>query len=228
MSTEQIKTWRSELKAQQSALEQTFLKNTNPASLLKKHTKLIDNLLRKVWQYSDLNNEITLIAVGGYGRQALFPYSDIDLLILMPDNPSAAQNKKIEALVGVLWDLGLNIGHSVRTLQECISEAADDATVQTNLLESRLICGSKVIYTQFFIEIKQQLNAAAFLDAKMAEQNKRHAKFNDTGYSLEPNIKESPGGLRDIHTILWLAQSQGLGNNWLELAKKMALLANLN
>jgi [protein-PII] uridylyltransferase len=219
MSTEQIKTWRSELKAQQSALEQTFLKNTNPASLLKKHTKLIDNLLRKVWQYSDLNNEITLIAVGGYGRQALFPYSDIDLLILMPDNPSAAQNKKIEALVGVLWDLGLNIGHSVRTLQECISEAADDATVQTNLLESRLICGSKVIYTQFFIEIKQQLNAATFLDAKMAEQNKRHAKFNDTGYSLEPNIKESPGGLRDIHTILWLAQSQGLGNNWLELAK---------
>ncbi|QVL45556.1 MAG: [protein-PII] uridylyltransferase [Methylophilaceae bacterium] len=219
MPMDQIKAWRSELKVQQAALEQTFLKNTNPASLLKKHTKLIDNLLRKVWQYSDLNNEITLIAVGGYGRQALFPYSDIDLLILMPDNASAAQNKKVEALVGVLWDLGLNIGHSVRTLQECISEATDDATVQTNLLESRLICGSKVIYTQFFIEIKQQLNAAAFLDAKIAEQNKRHAKFNDTGYSLEPNIKESPGGLRDIHTILWLAQSQGLGNNWLELAK---------
>ncbi len=219
MSTNQIKAWRTELKVQQAALEQSFLKNTNPASLLKKHTKLIDNLLRKVWQYSELNNEITLIAVGGYGRQALFPYSDIDLLILMPDNASATQNKKIEELVGVLWDLGLNIGHSVRTLQECITEATDDATIQTNLLESRLICGSKVIYTQFFIEIKQQLNAAAFLDAKVAEQNKRHAKFNDTGYSLEPNIKESPGGLRDIHTILWLAQSQGLGNNWLELAR---------
>jgi [protein-PII] uridylyltransferase len=219
MSTEQIKIWRTELKAQQALLEQEFLKNTNPASLLKKHAKLIDKLLSKVWQHSGLNNEITLIAVGGYGREELFPFSDIDLLILMPDNASDTQNKKIEALIGVLWDLGLNIGHSVRTLQECITEAADDATIQTNLLESRLICGSEVVYTQFFIEIKQQLNAIAFLDAKMAEQNKRHAKFNDSGYSLEPNIKESPGGLRDIHTILWLAQSQGLGNNWLELAK---------
>lgn len=219
MSTEQIKTWRTELKAQQTLLEQDFLKKTNPASLLRNHAKLIDKLLKKVWQHSGLNNEITLIAVGGYGREELFPFSDIDLLILMPDNASDAQNKKVETLVGVLWDLGLNIGHSVRTLQECITEAADDATIQTNLLESRLICGSEVVYTQFYIEIKQQLNATAFLDAKIAEQNKRHEKFNDSGYSLEPNIKESPGGLRDIHTILWLAQSQGLGNNWLELAK---------
>lgn len=219
MSTEQIKTWRTELKAQQTLLEQDFLKKTNPASLLKNHAKLIDKLLKKVWQHSGLNNEITLIAVGGYGREELFPFSDIDLLILMPDNASDTQNKKIETLVGVLWDLGLNIGHSVRTLQECITEAADDATIQTNLLESRLICGSEVVYTQFYIEIKQQLNATAFLDAKIAEQNRRHEKFNDSGYSLEPNIKESPGGLRDIHTILWLAQSQGLGNNWLELAK---------
>ncbi len=219
MSTEQIKTWRIELKAQQALLQQEFLKNTNPASLLKNHAKLIDKLLSKVWQHNELNNEITLIAVGGYGREELFPYSDIDLLILMPENASETQNNKIEALIGVLWDLGLNIGHSVRTLQECITEAADDATIQTNLLESRLICGSKVVYTQFFIEIKQQLNVTTFLDAKMAEQNKRHAKFNDSGYSLEPNIKESPGGLRDIHTILWLAQSQGLGNTWLELAR---------
>jgi [protein-PII] uridylyltransferase len=219
MSIETIKAWRSDLKQQQAALEQTFLKNKNAASLLKKHAKLIDNLLKSVWQYSKLNNEVTLIAVGGYGRQALFPYSDIDLLILVPENISESKSKQIEALIGVLWDLGLNIGHSVRTLQECINEARDDATIQTNLLEARLICGSKVVYTSFFIEIKQQLNASQFLQAKVAEQKARHAKFNDTGYNLEPNIKESPGGLRDLHSVLWLAQCQGLGNTWLELAR---------
>tara|TARA_B110000879_G_scaffold47313_1_gene66683 strand:+ start:2914 stop:5466 length:2553 start_codon:yes stop_codon:yes gene_type:complete len=219
MSLEQIKAWRNDLKEQQALLEQGFLKNKNPASLLKKHTKRIDELLNLVWEQSTLNNEITLIAVGGYGREELFPYSDIDLLILLPDNVTDEQNKEIEALIGVLWDLGLNIGHSVRTLQECIDEATSDPTIQTNLLESRLLCGSQVIYTQFFIKVKQQLDPANFLTAKIAEQNNRHAKFNDTAYNLEPNIKESPGGLRDIQTILWLAQSQGLGNTWLELAK---------
>lgn len=219
MQLEQTKVWRSNLQAQQALLEQDFLKNKNPASLLKKHTKLIDELLNLVWGHSALNNEVTLIAVGGYGREELFPYSDIDLLILLPDNVSDEQNKEIGTLIGILWDLGLNIGHSVRSLQECIDEAVNDSTIQTNLLESRLLCGSQVIYTRFFIEVKQQLDPTNFLASKVSEQNNRHAKFNDTAYNLEPNIKESPGGLRDIQTILWLSQSQGLGNNWLELAK---------
>lgn len=219
MSIETIKAWRSELKQQQATLEQVFLAKKNAANLLKKQSALIDNLLKSVWQYSNLNDEITLIAVGGYGRQALFPYSDIDLLILVPDHLSDNKKKQIEDLIGVLWDLGLNVGHSVRTLQECISEATNDVTIQTNLLEARLICGSKVVFTSFFIEVKQQLNTAQFLQAKIAEQNARHAKFNDTGYNLEPNIKESPGGLRDLHAILWLAQSQGLGSTWAELAR---------
>jgi [protein-PII] uridylyltransferase len=219
MSIETIKAWRSDLKQQQAALEQAFFNNKNASNLLKKQSVLIDNLLKAVWQHSGLNDEITLIAVGGYGRQTLFPYSDIDLLILVPAHVSETKKKQIEDLIGVLWDLGLNIGHSVRTLQECISEASSDATIQTNLLEARLICGSKVVYTSFIIEIKQQLNPTQFIYAKIAEQNARHAKFNDTGYNLEPNIKESPGGLRDLHTILWLAQSKGLGNTWLALAR---------
>jgi len=219
MPLEQTKVWRSNLQAQRALLEQDFLKNKNPASLLKKHTKLIDELLNLVWEHSALNNEVTLIAVGGYGREELFPYSDIDLLILLPDNVSDEQNKEIGTLISILWDLGLNIGHSVRSLQECIDEAANDSTIQTNLLESRLLCGSQVIYTRFFIEVKQQLDPTNFIASKVSEQNNRHAKFNDTAYNLEPNIKESPGGLRDIQTILWLSQSQGLGNNWIELAK---------
>jgi len=219
MLIEEIQTWRSHLKREQTRLEKAFLENTNPNSLLKNHTRLIDHLLMDVWQKSGLSTEVCLIAVGGYGRGELFPHSDIDLLILMPDNATETQNKQIEALIGVFWDLGLNIGHSVRSLQECISEAVADATIQTNLLEARFLCGNETVYSNFSIKISQQLDPQHFLTAKIAEQNERHSKSNDTGYNLEPNVKESPGGLRDLHTILWLAQSQGLGNTWSALSK---------
>ncbi len=219
MSIETIKAWRTALKTAQSQLEQAFFENLNPAKLLKEHTKLIDQLLVDVWQESGLTQEVCLIAVGGYGREELFPHSDIDLLILVPDHVSEEQNKQIETLIGVFWDLGLNIGHSVRSLQECIDEASDDATIQTNLLEARYLCGSETTYSDFSIKISQQLDPASFLEAKIAEQKSRHKKSNSTGYNLEPNIKESPGGLRDLHAILWLAQSQGLGNTWAALAK---------
>lgn len=219
MSMEKIKAWRAHLKQEQALLEQEFLENTNPASLLKNHTKLIDKLLESVWEGSGLNQEVSLIAVGGYGREELFPYSDIDLLILVPDSPSELQNTEIETLISVLWDLGLNIGHSVRSLPECINEASEDATIQTNLLEARFLCGSEPIFSDFSIKVSQQLDAEKFLKAKIDEQNIRHKKANDTGYNLEPNIKESPGGLRDLHSVLWIAQSQGLGNTWLSLSK---------
>lgn len=219
MTTNQIKTWRNDLTQKQTALEQNFLTSKNDASLLKKHSKLTDNLLQSVWQHTKIDKEISLIAVGGYGRQELFPHSDIDLLILVPEDVSEAQNKALETLVGILWDLGLNIGHSVRSLKECIDEAAKDTTIQTNLLEARLIVGNQDDFAHFTDVVKKNLNASQFLKAKITEQNNRHAKSNDTGYNLEPNIKESPGGLRDLHTILWLAQSLDLGNTWQALAK---------
>ena len=216
---EAIQAWRSDLKSQQLALEHTFFAQQNSASLLKKHTNLIDKLLKAIWLQANIE-DVSLIAVGGYGRGELFPYSDVDLLILVQENITEIQTQAIEALIGVLWDIGLNVGHSVRNLQECISEAKNDVTVQTNLLEARLLCGNKSQFNQFFSLLNQQLNPALFLAAKVREQDNRHAKFNDTAYNLEPNIKESPGGLRDLHTILWLAQSQHLGNTWAELAKK--------
>jgi [protein-PII] uridylyltransferase len=219
MSTMTISAWRKELKEQQVKLEELFLKDKNPTSLLKKHTKLIDSLLQKVWCENGLSEDVSLIAVGGYGRKELFPYSDIDLLILVPEHVSDAQNQAIEEMVGILWDLGLNIGHSVRSMQECIQEAAEDISIQTNLLEARLICGPKATFANFYIAINQQMNGDQFLSRKLTEQKNRHAKFNDTAYKLEPNIKESPGGLRDLHVILWIAQSQGLGNTWTELEK---------
>ncbi len=219
-----MQAWRLDLKTQQQALETAFFQHQNTAKLLKQQSLLIDRLLKKIWLQANIHGDIALIAVGGYGRNQLFPYSDIDLLILLPDadfsaEVNALQNQKIESLIGLLWDIGLNVGHSVRTLQECIDESVHDVTVQTNLLEARLLCGKKNHFIAFLKAVNQTMDAASFFAAKFKEQDNRHAKFNDTTYNLEPNIKESPGGLRDLHMILWLAVSQNLGKNWADLAK---------
>lgn len=215
---------KTQLKTKQNLLEIAFFKQKNTAQLLKKSTYLIDGLLQQIWLQAAFNkttshNDVVLIAVGGYGRQELFPYSDIDLLILLPSTHIEALNNEIENMIGLLWDIGLNVGHSVRTIDECINEATLDVTVQTNLMESRLVIGSKANYQQFLSAIDAKMQPATFFAAKFKEQNNRHAKFNDTAYNLEPNIKESPGSLRDLHTILWLSRSQKLGKNWAELAK---------
>lgn len=222
-SRESIQAWRVALKAQQQALEEAFFVHKNPARLLKNHAKCIDNLLKTIWLQTNIHETSSLIAVGGYGRGELFPYSDVDLLILVPEEISTEQNQEVEALIGALWDIGLNVGHSVRNLQECMIEAKNDETVQTNLLEARLLCGNKIQFKKFFSALNQQVSAALFLAEKTREQDNRHAKFNDTAYSLEPNIKESPGGMRDLHSILWIAQSQNLGKTWAELAENKVI-----
>jgi [protein-PII] uridylyltransferase len=210
--------WRDALKSEQAATQSLFYQQHNTKQTLKSLSLSVDSLLIQVWQKFEIETELCLIAVGGYGREELFPYSDIDLLILLPYEASAALNEKIEGLVGALWDIGLNVGHSVRTLEECKREAKLDVTVLTNLLESRLLHGTKSNYKIFISEIKASIDAKQFYDDKLKEQTQRHAKFNDTAYNLEPNLKESPGGLRDLNMILWIAQSQSLGGNWRELA----------
>ncbi len=214
-----IQALRSHIKEEQAALEASFFEHETPAQLLKKHAQLIDKLLKQIWLEANIDNDVTLIAVGGYGRGELFPYSDIDLLILLPPAHGNQQNTKIEQLIGKLWDIGLNVGHSVRTLDECVTEAAQEVTIQTTLLESRLIAGKISHYQSFVTAINAAMKADLFFAEKFKEQDNRHAKFNDTAYSLEPNIKESPGGLRDLHMILWLTRSQNLGRTWLELFK---------
>lgn len=214
-----IQALRSHIKQEQAALEASFFEHETPAQLLKKHAQLIDKLLKQIWLDANIDKDVTLIAVGGYGRGELFPYSDIDLLILLPPAHGNQQNTKIEQLIGKLWDIGLNVGHSVRTLDECVTEAAQEVTIQTTLLESRLIAGKISHYQAFVTAINAAMKADLFFAEKFKEQDNRHAKFNDTAYSLEPNIKESPGGLRDLHMILWLTRSQNLGRTWLELFK---------
>ena len=166
--------------------------------------------------------EACLVAVGGYGRQALFPYSDVDVLLLLPDDMSPQDDpnlrQAIERFIGSCWDEGLEIGSSVRNLQECMLEAAGDITVQTSMLEARRIWGDETLFAAFSTGFQQQLEPRAFFTGKTLEMGQRHTKFDNSPYSLEPNCKESPGGLRDLQMLLWLAKASGLGESWQDLA----------
>lgn len=172
---------------------------------------VIDKVLIEVWQdhfHSSTAHEITLVAVGGYGRAELHPYSDIDLLILLRDHRNTQFNTQIQKFLACLWDIKLDIGHSVRSLKDCVQQARADITVATNLMEARLIFGDAKLLTEMS-ESTGPLKVwpgHKFFSAKRDEQSKRHHRFNDTAYNLEPNIKEGPGGLRDIQTIGWVAK----------------------
>ncbi len=186
-------------------------------------SKLADTTLKALWQQAGFASPFALLAVGGYGRDELFPYSDVDVLVLMPDGESpdgdAALKARIEGFIGSCWDTGLEIGSSVRTLAQCLHEAANDVTIQTSLLEGRLITGSAELFAEFHKQFFAAIDPHAFFVAKTLELRQRHSKFEDTPYALEPNCKESPGGLRDLQVILWVAKAAGYGSNWDELAK---------
>lgn len=209
---------RESLRRDRLNLERDFLQKGKAAHLLKAHSKLIDRYLCHIWQQLDLPKGLALIAVGGYGRGELYPKSDIDLLILLTNEPDTALQNTLRELIALLWDIGLEVGHSIRTIAECMTESSD-ITVQTNLLEARRLCGNEQLFKQMSIALQQQMDPQAFFKAKLHEQQQRHVRFNDADFNLEPNLKESPGGLRDLQTITWISRAEGLGTRWSELAK---------
>jgi len=190
---------------------------------LRRLSDLADATLRLLWQQAGFDAVFALLAVGGFGRHELFPHSDVDVLVLLPNDQSpeldASLKSQIEGFIGSCWDAGLEIGSSVRNIDECLSEAAKDVTVQTALLESRLVTGSPALFADFQQQFLATIDAHAFFVAKTLEMQQRHNKFEDTPYSLEPNCKESPGGLRDLQIILWVAKASGFGSDWNALAK---------
>ena len=208
---------RAEVKANQQLLRQNYEQSHDARGLLRERCAQVDAVLEKLWQSFDFPASMVLAAVGGYGRGELFPSSDIDLLILLPQEASKATEEKLERLVGHFWDIGLEIGHSVRTIQECLDEAARDITVQTALLETRLLTGNAKLFATFQKRLRGNLDPLVFFEAKRLEQQERYLRFNETPYSLEPNCKESPGGLRDLQVIFWMAKAAGLGSTWAEL-----------
>ena len=209
---------RRSLQERKQALKETYLANGNPAALLRRTTRLIDSVLQHIWHTLAPDRQLCLAAVGGYGRREQYPGSDVDLLILLPDGSAETHRPALERLIGLFWDIGLDIGHSVRTVGECIEEADRDITVQTTLLETRFLCGNRKLYSRFRNAFDQALDPLAFFKAKRLEQEARYAKHNDTPYNLEPNCKENPGGLRDLHTILWVARAAMLTDSWRKLA----------
>ena len=208
---------RAEVKADQIALRQRYEETNNAGELLRQRCVRVDGILCRLWQGLEMPASATLAAVGGYGRGELYPSSDIDLLILLPRQASAALQEKLERLVGHFWDIGLEIGHSVRTVSECVEEAERDITVQTALLEARLLTGNSKLYGTFERRLRGHLDPLDFFDAKRLEQQERYLRFNETPYSLEPNCKDSPGGLRDLQVIFWIAQAAGYGTTWADL-----------
>ncbi len=192
-------------------------------SLLQKFARHADATLQLLWQRADFPAAACLVAAGGFGRGELFPHSDVDVLLLLPDNTDvdadSALKAKVERFIGGCWDVGLEIGSSVRTVSGCVEEAAKDVTVQTSLLEARLVAGAKKSFLQLQNRLAVVLDPQAFYVAKTLEMRQRHNKFENTPYSLEPNCKESPGGLRDLQVILWVARAAGLGKSWDDLAR---------
>ncbi len=209
---------RESIKQDRLTLEAQFLKDGNAAHLLKAHSRLIDRYLIRVWQEIGLAGNLALVAVGGYGRGELYPKSDIDLLILLGHDPDDALQSRLHELIALLWDIGLEVGHSIRTVGECITESSD-ITVQTNLLEARLLSGDPALFDEMRSALHLGLDPKEFFNAKLKEQQQRHGRFSDADFNLEPNLKESPGGLRDLQTITWISCAAGLGTKWQELAK---------
>ena len=218
---------RDELRAARDGLREAYLKGRKPAWLLREHARLIDRTLQQLWQDQMMApargtafSSMALVATGGYGRSELYPCSDVDVLILLAGEPAAEERERLERLVGMFWDVGLEIAHSVRTVEACVETATADITIETSLLEARLITGSAALFRRLERAIARAVKPESFLKAKKLEQEQRHAKYRDTPFALEPNLKEAPGGLRDLQVIRWIALACGIGRRWTDLARR--------
>ncbi len=190
-------------------------------AVLRQFSALADEALRALWEEAGFGNTLSLVAVGGFGRGELFPCSDVDVLLLLPDARAcqSIEPERIEQFIGRCWDAGLEIGSSVRSIDDCLAEAAGDLTVQTSLIESRLVAGSRRLFAEFRRRFSDSIDPVAFFSGKTQEMRHRYQKFENTPYALEPNCKESPGGLRDLQTVLWVVRAAGLGKRWDDLAR---------
>jgi [protein-PII] uridylyltransferase len=197
----------------QEELRTRFFEQEPVEALVRARARFIDVLLRTLWAQRlepELASKLALVAVGGYGRGELHPHSDVDLLVLVPAPLAETQRASVELLVSFLWDIGLEVGHSVRTIAECAEESAADVGVMTTLLEARRLAGSEeqVAAMRTALAPDRVWPVREFFEAKVREQQERRLKANDTAYNLEPNVKAGPGGLRDIQTIAWVAKRQ--------------------
>ncbi len=194
----------------QESIRQAFFDGADTLQTVNTRAHFIDQILYYVFEhfFADCDQNIALVAVGGYGRIELHPASDIDIMLLLEEPETDCSKQRLEQFLMLLWDSKLEIGHSVRTLDECIEEATNDITVITNLMESRILAGDEALFNRMVEATApdRMWDSKSFFQAKLDEQTQRHRKFGDTAYNLEPNIKENPGGLRDLQMIGWVAK----------------------
>jgi len=201
--------FRDCLRQGNATLTEHFEDGVSADILISARSWLVDQVLKRAWDrfMGEANDTLSLVAVGGYGRGELMPASDVDLLLLLPDADDGQYNRRIEELLTFLWDIGLEVGHSVRTVRDCVEQSLADITVATNLMEARLLTGSAGLFRRMQASTSPPdvWNSRDFFEVKLEEQRSRHRKYHDTVGRLEPNIKSGPGGLRDIQMIAWVA-----------------------
>ena len=196
-----------------------FRQHGRVSTYLRRNTAVVDQFVKLIAKREGLSPQTALVAVGGYGRREMFPYSDIDILVLLPADHDTKTDEATGRFVTALWNLGMTVGSSVRTQSEMLAAAKEDITVATAFLEARFLAGDKTLFEQTYRAYVKTLDARAFFRSKMLEMRQRHQRYADTPYALEPNIKESPGGLRDLQVFLWCAHCAGYGGTWRELAQ---------
>lgn len=204
-----VATFKAALERGDQYLKLRFEAGDSAETLVNQRAALVDELLGEAWRHVEFPaSGCALLAVGGYGRGELLPCSDVDVALLVTPFRISRLREKLQRFVTLLWDIGLEIGHSVRTVRQCKIAAREDITIATNLMEARLLCGDQRLFTKMLKVTgpRSIWPARKFFEAKLAEQAKRHHQYDDSAYKLEPNIKESPGCLRDIQMISWVAK----------------------
>ncbi len=216
----QCKQW---LKQKNRELDGKFDPQHSVTGLLREKSDFIDTLLSISWNHylGDQARQLCLVAVGGYGRRELFPHSDVDILILLNHEEDVQHQQALANFSTFLWDIGLKPGLSVRTIEQCLQAARDDQTIMTCLMEARRITGNPALFKTLNAHcINDDIwSSEAFFQSKLAEQHKRYLKFHETAYNLEPNIKEGPGGLRDMQIIAWVFKHHYRSSTLKELIK---------
>lgn len=221
-----VRLLRQKLSEGQAQIRRSYEEHPRTRTVLEGRSRLVDGVLRDLWRALGFPHDCALVAVGGYGRGELYPGSDVDLLVLLTEPPCEAIRSCLSVFVSDLWDIGLEIGHSVRTLEECLLASQGDITIETNLLEARWLTGNATLFEILRRAFASQLDVRQFYKAKRLEQAQRYTRHNDTPYALEPNCKESPGGLRDLQMLGWISRAAGLGPNWRELARQRLITAS--
>ena len=204
---------RFALERRNAGIRARFDAGAPAGELVAERAGAVDETLRGAWDHLELDADAALVAVGGYGRGELHPGSDVDLLVLVGARRAAALRRRrsdprVESFITMAWDLGLEVGHAVRSVRQCATEARRDLTVITNLVESRPLAGSHELFQEMrdAVSPSRMWPPGEFFRAKEREQRERHLRHRDSAYNLEPNVKEGPGGLRDIQTIAWVAR----------------------